>query len=1128
MRESLTEEAVKKRLCTSPLRLVANAPAASRSPRRQTGTLQRCELARASNAPARSSFSNARLSCRPFRCYVDAVSATNDVEDETGLTVGDADVVVQRLKAVALGTAKYAGQDGSGRHDGLALRDVRCVQTLNKIALTSAEHEAAADARRKRRREEKIEAQITKGMRKSQRTRDRGDRVDKRIRGRELYVYNPDRRRKRFRYLDRMPERAAQDHVDPSVEQLLAKCEVLCHLDASDLRHEPDAYPTVSSGCAFVEAEAQLLRDEVRWAAWAESQLPLTCLPSERVRDWDADAPSMTHGARRPRPQLSHVTNREVDKYYDIARRSNAVTFGAEEARHPINFYEQRLRCYSCGTDRFVVTKSSLCCAHGAIQIGDVLPNEHLDLMCEGDGISKESRVLNNMFRLAQMALPKGTHHIPDSYQHLKINGVTYAIIPNLNERTSTRSFLDDPATRMDERMLKHGQGAIEPSEQVVRRLDSILSENYLVQTLVRWYNEPMPSARLLLRWPGTSPSVSAFSLIPSTSVIEPRSVFFTRNDEDEKCVIDTSDPLYAPLMWPLAFPSGLPPRDVDGFLLSDAASVRQRGGDGSLTMALMLQPEVRPDGTYLLVPTRAFWNPEVMVPRRFGRMELLGRLGDEFVIDRHLGEFDKRLRMLASTQFQSRLRGGVDAETITDADVLENGTYVPASEHGSPRQLRDKCANALACFRILGKTVLFITGTTDVKSWPEVWTRLAQFDDSTQDVFDRASLHSEVFEHKLMALLARLRSGTILRNIGRPRWCSESQAWVYELSTADGGYMIGAIEYQARGLVHVHLAWRPGHVRPDMNQSVVPGREVPWVDEFVCARVPSMDILREFKMVGKFSEMLRLDGVRVAKEREQSGFSRDRGDGSDRDDNVDDVENDVETNERMAYEQHDDENDEQDDDERVVYEQYEAWYNAALDRQRRQLAEGVQNPDPEVVQPDIGCDFGEVYLGSVCPHTKRRLDDGPSQLLARMVKLIAEEPASVDRTDHWSLHAHGRTGAGRMVHKHPKGMHVPVQGHCARNGKCKDRYPKVARKSSVIGADRRVEYRRDLCDVMIVPYNPWITLYFTSHINVEIVCSAVHVIAYLCVADTLHRTLCCARLALAHARCWDPHLVSR
>ena len=32
----------------------------------------------------------------------------------------------------------------------------------------------------------------------------------------------------------------------------------------------------------------------------------------------------------------------------------------------------------------------------------------------------------------------------------------------------------------------------------------------------------------------------------------------------------------------------------------------------------------------------------------------------------------------------------------------------------------------------------------------------------------------------------------------------------------------------------------------------------------------------------------------------------------------------------------------------------------------------------------------------------------------------------------------------------------------------------------------------------MVVPFNPWISLYFTAHINVEVVCSALHVIAYL------------------------------
>ena len=39
-----------------------------------------------------------------------------------------------------------------------------------------------------------------------------------------------------------------------------------------------------------------------------------------------------------------------------------------------------------------------------------------------------------------------------------------------------------------------------------------------------------------------------------------------------------------------------------------------------------------------------------------------------------------------------------------------------------------------------------------------------------------------------------------------------------------------------------------------------------------------------------------------------------------------------------------------------------------------------------------------------------------------------------------------------------------------------------------------RPEYRRAEADIMVVPYNPWISLYFTSHINVEFVSSATNV----------------------------------
>ena len=70
-----------------------------------------------------------------------------------------------------------------------------------------------------------------------------------------------------------------------------------------------------------------------------------------------------------------------------------------------------------------------------------------------------------------------------------------------------------------------------------------------------------------------------------------------------------------------------------------------------------------------------------------------------------------------------------------------------------------------------------------------------------------------QVFEHKLLALLARLRTGTALRNLGRPKVvtdpCGKTRA-VYEMETDGCGYIIGSIEYQGRGLVHAHLAVRP------------------------------------------------------------------------------------------------------------------------------------------------------------------------------------------------------------------------------------------------------------------------------------------------------------------------------
>ena len=39
---------------------------------------------------------------------------------------------------------------------------------------------------------------------------------------------------------------------------------------------------------------------------------------------------------------------------------------------------------------------------------------------------------------------------ISDSYQHLRITGMPYAVVPNLNALSALRSYFDEPLERLD------------------------------------------------------------------------------------------------------------------------------------------------------------------------------------------------------------------------------------------------------------------------------------------------------------------------------------------------------------------------------------------------------------------------------------------------------------------------------------------------------------------------------------------------------------------------------------------------------------------------------------------------------------------------------------------------------
>ena len=401
-------------------------------------------------------------------------------------------------------------------------------------------------------------------------------------------------------------------------------------------------------------------------------------------------------------PALNQPTPAALKAYHALGR-GNVTTFTPAEAAHPLNFFEQSLRCKHCGCDRLRPSRASLCCQGGSLLLGGEPMHEALiDLLGEGDGLSQTSRSLNDLFRFAQQGLPQGSHRLNLAGGHLKVTGVPFSILSNTNASTSTRSFLDDPADR--ELRASRVDSAYRPTARSIAIVRRVLEDSPLARSLVNWSEEEAPSARLELKWQGSTASVRSFTVNPATSIVGPRTIFFTRLDEDQRCYLRSDDPLYAPLMWPLYFPSGAPLLDRQGRLVDGrrsgptaAAGDQEPGheehGMRQTTLAMLMQPQRDAADECVLLPTESPYGAEHgPIYRRFSALEKLGRLGDEILLDRHLSVHDARLRFLQQPVMQQRMAGQFQPETDAEVEEQQSGTYLPPSEVGCPRYMRDRC----------------------------------------------------------------------------------------------------------------------------------------------------------------------------------------------------------------------------------------------------------------------------------------------------------------------------------------------------------------------------------------------------------------------------------------------------
>ena len=197
-------------------------------------------------------------------------------------------------------------------------------------------------------------------------------------------------------------------------------------------------------------------------------------------------------------------------------------------------------------------------------------------------------------------------------------------------------------------------------------------------------------------------------------------------------------------------------------------------------------------------------------------RFQLMTRLTQYWLLDHLSAHIDSQLSYQSSNQeyisgYNNRDDTVIDQSRHTQNDTSK--TFLSDSLTGSPRHRKQLACNALAIVADLKRTHCFTTMTVDPNS-PEVLEQLI----GNETAFDRMEIVCRVFKAKKDALVHNIKNGKYFD--GR------------------ASYIIHVIEYQHRGLPHVHIVYRIEN-GPDHNNEE---ECIEWIDRYFCSTVPDLD----------------------------------------------------------------------------------------------------------------------------------------------------------------------------------------------------------------------------------------------------------------------------------------------
>jgi hypothetical protein len=180
-------------------------------------------------------------------------------------------------------------------------------------------------------------------------------------------------------------------------------------------------------------------------------------------------------------------------------------------------------------------------------------------------------------------------------------------------------------------------------------------------------------------------------------------------------------------------------------------------------------------------------------------RFQILSRVAQYYLMDFTSRLLDARLdiiqhldRRIMMGQIRAKKAAVIASETdqldqagFSNPDIERKESYLPDSAHGSPRHMASLAKNALVLVSEWGCPHIFLTLTCNPQ-WPEIQSQLLV----GQTAYDRPDIVCAVFKARLDQLKHNIRNGKYF-----------------------GGrsvvYCFHVVEYQFRGLPHVHMVIR-------------------------------------------------------------------------------------------------------------------------------------------------------------------------------------------------------------------------------------------------------------------------------------------------------------------------------